>query len=83
MLDFLKDLFVDRGMPEESARFRAITILPYYYSWAQGKGDEIKSDIHKFSLFTIYKTLLFPEMFKEKENLKKGQKKKIKSKQKK
>ena len=63
-IEFLTNLFTDRGIPYESAKNRALTILPYYYGWAKDKEDHITSDIQKSNVLGIYKTMLFPELFK-------------------
>ena len=61
--DFLTELFRDRGVAEELAKIKAQSILPFYYGWAKDKEDQIKSDVHKFAILSIYKTMLFPEIF--------------------
>ena len=63
-IEFLTKLFTDRGIPYESAKNRALTILPYYYGWAKDKEDHITSDLQKANVLAIYKTMLFPELFK-------------------
>lgn len=62
----LTKMFMDRGIPEEQASIRAQSILPFYYGWAQEKDDHVKSDLQIIDVLSIYKTLLFPELFKDK-----------------
>jgi hypothetical protein len=62
--EFLRDLFIDRGLSVEQAEMRSKTITPFYYGWVKDKDDYIKSDVQKFDLLSILKTMLFPELFR-------------------
>jgi len=69
--EFLSDLLIDRGLSVEQAEMRTKTIFPFYYGWVKDKDDHIKSDIQKFAMLSIVKTMLFPELFRnEKPSLK-------------
>jgi len=61
--NFLSKLFTDRGLPKEQADLRAKAIVPFYNGWAKDKDNQIKSDVQKFDLLSIFKTMLFPELF--------------------
>lgn len=62
--EFLIELFTDRGLSKSEAIVKARSILPFYYGWARDKDDQVRSDIDKFAVLSIYKTMLFPELFK-------------------
>ncbi len=61
--NFLSKLFTDRGLPKEQADLRTKAIVPFYNGWAKDKDNQIKSDVQKFELLSIFKTMLFPELF--------------------